>query len=178
MLIAHTNTLDFEEDSVGKITSLSLDKLPKGCKKRDCYFYAVALDTDDNVISFDTLPLTDENKAKLVKADISYKVSLKDDKAKLELVSNAYARFVEIRLKGLSTPLSDNYFDMLPNHKRVIEFDAEGETPESLKEKISVRSLCDIPRKNSPLKDKPNLYPDKQKQEGEYRLSEIGEIIF
>ena len=154
LLIAHTNTLDFEEDSVGKITSLSLDKLPKGYKKRDCYFYAVALDTDDNVISFDTLPLTDENKAKLVKADISYKVSLKDDKAKLELVSNAYARFVEIRLKGLSTPLSDNYFDMLPNHKRIIEFDAEGETLESLKEKISVRSLCDIPRKNSPFKDK------------------------
>lgn len=153
-LTAETNTLEFAEDSVGKITSLSIDKIPGGYKKKDCYFYAVALDAEDKVISFDTLPLTDENKARLVKANISYKLTLNDDKAKIELVSDAYARFVEIRLKGLNTPLSDNYFDMLPNHKRTIEFDAEGETCESLAKKISVRSLCDIERKNSAFKDK------------------------
>lgn len=151
---ARTNTLEFDENSVGKITTLDLKTILGKRKKSQCYFYAVALDEDEKVISFDSLPLTDENKAQLPKAEIAYHLTLNDDKARLELVSSAYARFVEIRLKGLNTALSDNYFDMLPNHKKIVEFDAEGETVESLKEKLSVRSLCDIKRKNSALKDR------------------------
>lgn len=148
-----TNILTFEENSVGKIASVNLKKTVAPFKLRDCYFYAVALDEEGKVISFDSLPLTDENKAKLAKANISYNLTVDGDKATIELTSDKYARFVEIRLKGISTPLSDNYFDMLPYHQKTVTFDADGEDAESLKEKIEIKSLCDVERKNSRIKD-------------------------
>ncbi len=148
-----TNKLDFEENSVSNIASINLKKALNPYKKKDCYFCAVALDENHNVISFDSLPLTDENKANLQKANISYNLTVENDKAVIELTSDKYARFVEIRLKGLNTPLSDNYFDMLPYHQKRVEFDADGENLETLKQKLEIRSLCDVARKNSRLKD-------------------------
>lgn len=51
--------------------------------------------------------------------------------------------------------LSDNYFDLLPNQTKSVYFDLpKNETLESIKEKITLRSLCDIEKKHSRLRDK------------------------
>ncbi|MDE7337194.1 MAG: hypothetical protein K2N32_03680, partial [Clostridia bacterium] len=149
-----TNTLVIGDDSVGKVASFDIKTLLKKRKPKDCYIFAVAYDMHGNIVSEETLPLTNENKAKLPKANLSYSLELKGDVAELTVSSDKYARFVEIRLKGYPTMLSDNYFDMLPEQCKVITFNIpSGENEESLKKLISVRSLCDVPRKYSAARD-------------------------
>ncbi|MDE7216181.1 MAG: hypothetical protein K2O08_05180 [Clostridia bacterium] len=149
-----TNTLVIGDDSVGKVASFYIKTLLKKRKPKDCYIFAVAYDMHGNIVSEETLPLTNENKAKLPKANLSYSLELKGDVAELTVSSDKYARFVEIRLKGYPTMLSDNYFDMLPEQCKVITFNIpSGENEESLKKLISVRSLCDVPRKYSAARD-------------------------
>ena len=86
---------------------------------------------------------------------MSYKITVSGDVANLEITSDAYARFVEIRLKGYSTMLSDNYFDLMPNQTKTVTFKLPyGETQESVEKLISVRSLTDVPRKYTAARDK------------------------
>ena len=149
-----TNTLSISDDAVGKIVSLDIKSLLKKHKTKDCYIFAIAYDMNANIISEETLPLTNENKAKLPKANLTYAIEQIDNTAKLTISSDAYARFVEIRLKGYSTMLSDNYFDMMPNQSKTISFEIpQGETIENIKQLVSVRSLVDIPRKYTSARD-------------------------
>ncbi|MDE6188965.1 MAG: hypothetical protein K2G37_01595 [Clostridia bacterium] len=149
------DSVEIEENKVARVAKLDLKSILKKRKEKTCYVYALAYDTDGNIICQETLPLTNENKATLPKTKLSYDISLTNDTVKLTIKSTDYARFVEIRLKGHSTMLSDNYFDMLPSQEKNIFFDLpKGETLQSIKEKISVRSLCDVEKKHSAIKDK------------------------
>ncbi len=149
------NTVELEENTVGQVAKLDLPSILKKRKERTCYIYAVSYDEDGNIVCQETLPLTNENTVKLPKAQLTYDLALADNIVKMDIKSTDYARFVEIRLKGYSTMLSDNYFDMLPKQIKSVTFELpKDETMESIKEKISIRSLCDIERKHSALRDK------------------------
>ncbi len=149
------NTVELEENTVGQVAKLDLPSILKKRKDRTCYIYAVSYDEDGNIVCQETLPLTNENTVKLPKAQLTYDLALADNIVKMDIKSTDYARFVEIRLKGYSTMLSDNYFDMLPKQIKSVTFELpKDETMESIKEKISIRSLCDIERKHSALRDK------------------------
>lgn len=150
-----TNTVELNADHVGKVAKIDLKNVLKKRKEKTCYVYAVAYDMNNNIICEETLPLTDENKVKLPKTQLTYNLSISGNKVKMDITSSDYARFVEIRLKGYSSMLSDNYFDLLPNQTKSVYFDLpENETLESIKEKITLRSLCDIEKKHSRLRDK------------------------
>lgn len=154
-LYSMVNTLVISDDAVGKIATLNIKNILKKVKPANCYVYAIAYDMHDNIISEETLPLTNENKAKLPKASLSHKITVSGDVANLEITSDAYARFVEIRLKGYSTMLSDNYFDLMPNQTKTVTFKLpDGETQESVQKLISARSLTDVPRKYTAARDK------------------------
>ena len=149
------NNLEVTENKVCQVAKLNLKSILKKHKEKHCYVYAVAYDEKGEIICQETLPLTNENKAKLPKTRLSYDISLDGNTVNLDIKSSDYARFAEIRLKGYSAMLSDNYFDMLPNQNKRVSFELpKGETLESIKEKISMRSLCDIERKHSALRDK------------------------
>ena len=149
------NTVELEESAVGQVAKLDLKAISQKRKEKTCYAYAIAYDEDGGIICQETLPLTNENTVKLPKTQLAYNVSLSDNTVKIDMKSSDYARFVEIRLKGYSTMLSDNYFDMLPKQSKSVTFELpKGETLESIKEKISIRSLCDIERKHSAIRDK------------------------
>ena len=149
------NNLEVKENKVSQVAKLNLKTAMKRHSAKRCFVYAIAYDENDNIICQETLPLTNENKAKLPKTQLTYDISLDGNTVKIDINSTKYARFVEIRLKGYSTMLSDNYFDMLPNQTKCVSFELpNGETLESIKEKISMRCLCDIERKHSALRDK------------------------
>ena len=150
-----TNTLVISDDAVGKVASLDIKALLKKHKPKNCYIFATAYDMQGNIVSEETLPLTNENKANLPKANLTYSIKQNGNTAELTLSSDKYARFVEIRLKGYPTMLSDNYFDMMPGQSKVITFEIPaGENAESLANLISVRSLVDVPRKYSTARDR------------------------
>ncbi len=149
------NNVTVNENSVGNVAILNLKNILQKRKENTCYLYALAYDEKGNALCLETLPLTDENTVKLPKAILSYDLSLDNDTVKLNIKSSDYARFVEIRLKGYSTMLSDNYFDMLPNQTKTVCFKLpKGEDLESIKQRITMRSLCDVERKRSAVQDR------------------------
>ncbi|MDE5989987.1 MAG: hypothetical protein K2H36_00200 [Clostridia bacterium] len=150
-----TNTLTINDDAVGKVVSFDIKTLLKKRKAKDCYLFAIAYDMNGNIISEETLPLTNENKARLPKTKLSYTVEQSGNMAKVTITADNYARFVELRLKGFSTMLSDNYFDMLPMQKKTVVFEIpKGKTIDDISQLLSVRSLVDVPRKYSSTRDR------------------------
>ncbi len=151
-----TNTLLVEGDNVGKAAEFDLKTiLKKKNKLNSCYLFAVAYSEDGNILSMETLPLTNENKAKLPKANIDYNIKTRDSQVEIELSADSYARYVEIRLKGHNTMLSDNYFDMLAHQKKIVTFELpDGEDSQSILNKIEVRSLCDVQKKYTFARDR------------------------
>ena len=151
-----TKTLLVEGDNVGKAAEFDLKTiLKKKNKLNSCYLFAVAYSEDGNILSMETLPLTNENKAKLPKANIDYNIKTRDSQVEIELSADSYARYVEIRLKGHNTMLSDNYFDMLAHQKKIVTFELpDGEDSQSILNKIEVRSLCDVQKKYTFARDR------------------------
>lgn len=93
----------------------------KGINKRKCFALA-RLYCGDELVSQKTVMLIPERKARLMPADIAFE--LNGDK--LTLKSNEYARKVFIDVKGESTPLSDNCFDLLPGEEKLISLGKSG----------------------------------------------------
>ena len=148
-------TLLLDGDAAQKIATLDLKKLLKKHRAKNCYMFATAYDMQGNVVCEETLPLTDENKANLPKAKLDLAVEQVDNTAKLTITTDSYARFVELRLKGYPTMLSDNYFDMMPNQVKTVTFEIpQGEDIESVKNLLSIRSLVDVARKYSSARDR------------------------
>jgi beta-mannosidase len=57
--------------------------------------------------------------------------------------SNVFAKFVELNLPSTQVHFSDNYFDLLPNEKKIITFTSEKQL-QDITNKIIVRSLADM----------------------------------
>ena len=148
-------TVSLDGDAAQKIATLDLKKLLKKHSMKNCYMFATAYDTQGDVVCEETLPLTDENKANLPKAKLDLSVEQIGNNAMLTITTDSYARFVELRLKGYSTMLSDNYFDMMPNQVKTVTFEIpQGEDIERVKNLLSIRSLVDVPRKYSSARDR------------------------
>lgn len=149
------NTVEIPAEHVGQVAILDIKNILQKKKEKTCYVYAIAYDMEGKIICQETLPLTNENKAKLPKTNLKYDLSEEGGRVRMDVHADGYARFIEIRLKGYNTMLSDNYFDLLPLQKKAIYFNMpSGETLESIKDKITLRSLCDIEKKHSALRDK------------------------
>lgn len=149
------NVAEIPAEHVGQVAKLDVKNALKKRKEKTCFVYAVAYGENGSIICQETLPLTNENKVKLPKTTLRYALSAEGDRVKMDISADNYARFVEIRLKGSSNMLSDNYFDLLPHQKTSVYFDMpKGENIDTLKDKITLRSLCDIEKKHSALRDK------------------------
>ncbi|MBR5544068.1 MAG: hypothetical protein IKU66_01200, partial [Clostridia bacterium] len=66
----------------------------------------------------------------------------------VKLKSPMFCRSVMVDIENFREPFSDNYFDLLPNEEKVVRVKAD-----SLHE-VTVKSLADIPVKDSKLKVK------------------------
>ena len=59
------------------------------------------------------------------------------------VISNIFAKYVELNMPGSNVHFSDNYFDLLPNEKKIITIDSRSENG-ILSGKVVVKSLVDL----------------------------------
>ena len=78
----------------------------------------------------------------LVDPGLQVQVTQEDGNAVFSLTSRSLARFVELKLEGYDVIFSDNYFDVTPEFKVVVNCPIpEGLDIESIKQKLSITSL-------------------------------------
>lgn len=112
--------------------------------------FAVWLNDDD--MSLRTALFDKEKNIEFLKPNISRQVVVDKGLATITLKSDTYARYVMVKIKGVDNPMSDNYFDLLPNVAKTINVDIDREcTDKDIV--IEMRSLGDLEPKQSRFKD-------------------------
>ncbi len=111
---------------------------------------------DDKVVSHKTFLFDKEKNLNLPKANIAYKVEVENGKATIILKSDKFARLVRVHSKTITTPFSDNYFDILPDEEKVITIDCKDMTEKQMKQDLIISSVCDVEPKGSKFSD--NLF--------------------
>ncbi len=105
-------------------------------------------------LSVQTHLLVPDKQAKLRVPLIHKNVTISGSTATLTLTSDSFARYVEVQVKGLDQPLSDNFFDIGGGGSYQITFPVQaGLAAEALTSRIRVRSLADVKPTGSPLND-------------------------
>ncbi len=79
----------------------------------------------------------------LLKLSKPYITILKIDNKTFSVSSNVFAKFVELNISGNSVHFSNNFFDLLPNEKKIITVTSNLEI-ENLASKIVVKTLADL----------------------------------
>lgn len=126
----------------------------KGNKKSDAVL-VVRLLEDDKLVFQQTRLIVPDKKAGLTTPKVSKNLKLTGSKGELTLLSDTFARYVFVEIDGITTPLSDNYFDLLSGKAYTVTFDLpEGFDASGLEQRIKVKTLADIPYKGTLLKDK------------------------
>ncbi len=111
---------------------------------------------DGKVVSHKTFLFDKEKNLNLPKANIAYKVEVENGKATIILKSDKFARLVRVHSKTITTPFSDNYFDILPDEEKVITIDCKDMTEKQMKQDLIISSVCDVEPKGSKFSD--NLF--------------------
>lgn len=111
---------------------------------------------DDKVVSHKTFLFDKEKNLNLPKANIAYKVEVENGKATITLKADKFARLVRVHSKTITTPFSDNYFDILPDEEKVITIDCKDMTEKQMKQDLIISSVCDVEPKGSKFSD--NLF--------------------
>ncbi len=145
---SHREDIKIESNSVESFEILNItDKN----NVKDCIFYA-SLTKDDEIVFEKTLLFDIEKKLKLPKADIDVSVKIENDTAIITLHSNKYAHYVAIHTTTCSLPLSDNYFDILPNQTKIVTQKLNGKKID-IENEYKIKSTTDIEAKGSALYD-------------------------
>ena len=65
------------------------------------------------------------------------------DNKSFSVISDAYAKYVELNIPGNPVHFSDNYFDLLPNEKKIITI-STNKVIDNLSNKIVIKTLADL----------------------------------
>ncbi len=82
--------------------------------------------------------------ANTIKTDVSYA----NGEITVKMFSPVFCRSVMVDIPDFKNPFSDNYFDLLPDEEKIVTVKADCD----LSSKVTVKSLADIPVKDSKLK--------------------------
>lgn len=84
-----------------------------------------------------------ENKVKLPRANVSAEVTeVGDGVARITVKSDKYARFVRLWTPLVTSPFSDNFFDLLPGESVGVSIDIGNADPEEFKRTLAVHHLA------------------------------------
>lgn len=132
-------------------------KLKLGCinaiSKKNTVFTAELTDEKGTVISQRRCLFEKENRAKLSNPQLELSVSGDEAEQIITVKANKYARYVFITATGLTTPFSDNFFDLGAGEEKVVTVQS-GMTAQELQKKLSVMSLYDVGAKNTRARDR------------------------
>ena len=116
----------------------------KGNKKE--IFLSVKMYENDILISERTKIFVPDRDLKLKPNTITKSVSYANGEITVKLVSPVFCRSVMVDIEDFRVPISDNYFDLLPNEEKTVTVKADKEYA------VTVKSLADIPVKGSKFK--------------------------
>lgn len=97
------------------------------------------------IINQKTILLEKEKKLHLPKAKLKTTVKIEENRLRLTIKTDNYARLVKAESSKSTLPFSDNFFDLLPNEEKEITISADDTMSlRELAESIKVYSLCNI----------------------------------
>ncbi|MCP4754461.1 MAG: glycoside hydrolase family 2 protein [Proteobacteria bacterium] len=116
-------------------------------KQRETYL-EYDLTANDGIVSSESILFVKPKHFDYLKPSIAIEVRRQGEKTVVSLVSDVFAEYVEVSIKGMDVVFSDNYFHLSASVVKEIEI-MEGNlletvSPEELGEKLSVRSIFDM----------------------------------
>lgn len=139
--IIRSGTQSVEIKSQDSSESFSLDFALNNDEKFDTLFYAELWD-DENLISSQTVTFVPDKHIKYAEPGLSTRVHEKNDEATIEVSAKQFARFVEVKILGIETVFSDNYFDIPAGSTRTITCKIPGNlSGEDIQKNISLMHL-------------------------------------
>lgn len=117
---------------------------------KDLFFYA-KITQNNKIISERTKIFVPDKDLNLQNSEIKKQISYNKENMIISLKSNTFCRNVMVDIEGVTTPFSDNYFDLLPNEEKVITLKTKEEYN---KNDVTVKSLAQIPVISSNYKNR------------------------
>ena len=138
----------------GEIKEVASIKPRDHGRSKELTVFAVMKTKDGKIVSSRNHTAEKEKKCSLHDPAIKATTSLENGVYRIDLAAKAYARGVEIMLKGIDGEFSDNFFDMPAGGKTTVTFPTTETDKSKLDGALRVRSLYDIKRKQSSIQDK------------------------
>lgn len=138
----------------GEIKEIATIKPREHGHTRSLAVFAVLKSKDGKVIASRCHTAEKEKKCHLTDPKITYSTTLSGGTYEIKLRASAYARGVEISLKGIDGEFSDNFFDMPAGAEVTVTLPVSSTDKEELDKALRIRSLYDIERKQSAAQDK------------------------
>ncbi|MCH5191413.1 MAG: glycoside hydrolase family 2 protein [Oscillospiraceae bacterium] len=158
VIVYRLSTLDgktvYEKEITKTLKALSSVELASdsiGNANRKNVFLSVKMYIDGELVSERVKIFVPDRDLNLQGGTIKKTVTYENNTLTVKLLSPVFCRSVMVDIKDFRTPLSDNYFDLLPNEEKIItvKTDKEYKTDE-----VTIKSLADIPVKKSKLQAK------------------------
>jgi beta-mannosidase len=138
-----------------KIVSLRFNEVLKGRKKQDAALILELTGSTGKIVSSQTNLLVPDKEASLKKPHLKTAFSLDGETATLSITSDTYSRFTFIEMDGVTTPLSDNFFDIEAGKTANITFTKPlNKGIDDLKKGLQITTLVDVEATGNIFQDK------------------------
>lgn len=147
-------TVNAKPLTASRLTELNLEAdLPGNLKNKTVF--AAYLEQDGQPLSKRTALMVKENACAFPRPNYSVNAQIDGETAKVTITSDRFARFVQVELRGVDAPLSDNYFDLLAGESITVTAPVKkGTTPAEVESGVKVFSLVDVEPKTTLRGDK------------------------
>ncbi len=136
-----------------KLLTLACHELLKGCDKREVFLHT-RIEAPGNTSSEQYSLLLADSDALLKRPNIKPAVRIEGTTARLSLQTDTFARHVCIDSELITSPLSDNFFDLEPGLPREITFSVKQTGEQELLSSLRIHSLADTESKGTRMGDK------------------------
>jgi len=147
-------SVELEGVAARRITVLKYNEICKELPRENAVL-RVTLKQGQTVVDSKNWLLVPDRKAALPKAHITRRCTLRDGAASVELTADKYARYVYFDAEGVTSPWSDNFFDLPPGESVTVSVQLpEGMDLAAFQNALTVKSLSDVEPKNALWKDR------------------------
>jgi beta-mannosidase len=149
---------EFEAEVMGvsaiKAGRLSYDDILCGQKKENTALTVELLNSDNNVVArFHDLLVADK-KANLPVPSLTTALTVAEGIGTLRITAKSYARFVFIEIDEITTPLSDNFFDICGGQTAVVKFTVPNTVnTDDLVSRVSIKTISGIKYRSNAFQD-------------------------
>ncbi len=135
-------TTEIEKNCSKVYVKIAIDSLLQEENRKELVFTCFLNHQEQTIAenNFFFVPPKDLN---LCKPGISYEINKTENGYSIHFISNCFAKDVFLSVDDCNGFFTDNYFDLLPDRRKTVEFWCD-ETIESFEERVTVVSLADI----------------------------------